>query len=234
MPAPPLITVVVPGAAAAPAYLASLNLDEFGIRTQNWCAWVAGVQSGIIDGQPPEAMDILFIQDKPLTGADEKILKAVFPADRQVGIVLHNGSTHKAEQLIRLRNVLGPRLRLPIYEHSTSGIVFDYLTQIGRIRTDFAAYESTLAQFRLYVCGDRILEAKLDLLHRCLTPEGAAAIAEIDQLGDLLQEQIECVLPGAEPPYTVATVVDHLAKQTDPFESSYIKVLSSLRDALLS
>jgi len=73
-----------------------------------------------------------------------------------------------------------------------------------------------------------ILEVKLNLLHHCLTPEGAKTPEAIENYS-LIKDLIKKVKWGEK------TVVEHLAEQTNCFDDdNYIKPLTKLRDALLS
>jgi hypothetical protein len=77
-----------------------------------------------------------------------------------------------------------------------------------------------------------ILEAKLNLLHKCLTPEGAKVVkGELDKhLGYFkdIKDDVKKINHNGK------TVVEHLSEQTNCFdEDNYIKPLSKLRDALL-
>ena len=72
-----------------------------------------------------------------------------------------------------------------------------------------------------------ILEVKLDTLHQCLTPEGAAKVAEIKNY-DLLKDK---VIAGNLT--TDEFIKKKLVSEEDCFSDNYINSLSQLRDVLL-
>ena len=72
-----------------------------------------------------------------------------------------------------------------------------------------------------------ILEVKLDTLHQCLTPEGAAKVAEIKNY-DLLKDK---VIAGNLT--TDEFIKKKLVSEEDCFSDNYINNLSQLRDVLL-
>lgn len=76
--------------------------------------------------------------------------------------------------------------------------------------------------------GDPILEAKLNLLHQCLTPNEAKKATQIPNY-HLIKDVVESVKINNE------KVVEYLTKQSNCFdEESYIKPLTALRDTLLA
>lgn len=74
-----------------------------------------------------------------------------------------------------------------------------------------------------FFLGDPVLEAKLNLLHLCLTPDG------LKEAETLLQDDW-----NAEDKFEVLTEVkDKSGNTPDAFDDNYIKALTALRDALL-
>lgn len=82
--------------------------------------------------------------------------------------------------------------------------------------------------WEILVGFDPILEVQLELLHQCLTPEGAAIADKIKNY-PLIKDKVEKIKVGEK------TIVEHLSKQSDCFDDeNYIKPLTKLRDALLN
>jgi hypothetical protein len=72
------------------------------------------------------------------------------------------------------------------------------------------------------------LEAKLSLLHKCLTPDEAKSATQIPNY-NLIKDMVESIMINNEP------VIEYLTKQSDCFdEENYIKPLTTLRDKLLA
>ena len=72
-----------------------------------------------------------------------------------------------------------------------------------------------------------ILEVQLNTLHQCLTPEGAAKVAEVKNY-DLIKNQVVASNLTAD-----EFIKKKLVSEKDSFSDDYIQSLSQLRDALL-
>lgn len=82
---------------------------------------------------------------------------------------------------------------------------------------------------------DPILEAKLNLLHQCLTKEGADKATDVEGY-HLIKDDVEQVKvkdDGGNEKTEEIGVLEYLKAQSDPFDKNYINALTKLRDALL-
>lgn len=121
-------------------------------------------------------------------------------------------------------------------DESTSPVYKNYLIDLRALIKDNSnnitrRNELIIGLYNFFL-GDPELEAKLNLLHQCLTPAGAKEARSITNY-DLIKNLVDNVKikfnEGEE-----KDIIDYLSTQTDCFdEDNYIKPLSKLRDALL-
>lgn len=79
---------------------------------------------------------------------------------------------------------------------------------------------------------DDILEAKLNLLHQCLTPQGAKDVSTLENFNLVKDLELETV-DNNNKIITVEKYISQKFNGDDPFHPDYIKALTDLRDELL-
>ncbi|MEK6288720.1 MAG: hypothetical protein AABO57_23635 [Acidobacteriota bacterium] len=127
-----------------------------------------------------------------------------------------------------LQDVLGS-VRVPepsirrLHEKMNAG-TFEYLAGVEEIKSR--------------LCFDPVLEAKLEILHMCLTPEGCSRLMKqhAGSWGRFASLQIEVTRENGEKTFTgnLADAIKELAHpERDCFSPEYVGILSEIRDALL-
>lgn len=194
-------------------------------------------------GQDQRPFDILLLPDSDLTDESEQmqILTAQAGNKRKVFVAYHTGSPSMEQQSKKMRETFGANL-VPWSEHHDKGCVFDSLIELAASGsgTDRSRYETVVACIVACCKGNAELEARLELLHLCLTPEGAALL-----LGDELPDSIPPHVRGRvselklikKDGRTVSEMISELVRHdSDPFDASeggYMEKLRAIREVLL-
>jgi len=176
--------------------------------------------------------DLFLLYDGPITAQAMQWLRRL-ANERPVQVILHRG-TDSEEDRLRVENQRTklstlPGLQQPILlEHASCGWVYDALMELAVClrRKDEQGYEAVLHNLRLRFNSDSLLDQRLQLLHRCLTAQGAAqALVETTLLKSLL-------INLEEGPF-IHTLVLELAATTDDGSAVYQNRLTALRELLL-
>lgn len=103
---------------------------------------------------------------------------------------------------------------------------FGKLVEIDNNLENQQQLEIIFNSLRSHLSGDPVLEAKLEILHECLTPEGALTANQINGYS-LIANIVESIKIEDK------NLIDYLASQSDCFSDNYISKLTVLRKALL-
>ncbi len=145
-------------------------------------------------------------------------------------ILYHNGTTNR-DLINELRNnkfYTGERKSIEEIEAENDKNKESLYYIIAKNIRDLSINEIT-EQIPYY---DVILETKLELLHACLTPEGARNIYSIDNI-DLIEGITVNYSINKKEKNIKQFISEHLAIKSDCFSDTYIESLSCLRIALL-
>lgn len=186
--------------------------------------------------------------DQELTQNSRKILNELINQYSAVYVVYHSGSTHGASHKKFIQTVKDKDISV-IDQHHTQGSVFEALKKIAQ---SFKVKQNERKQ-ELYSKGvteildsfpDSLLEAKLELLHMCLTPEGSRKALKGEfpkELESERQKFWQNKVDGYDN-WTIDQIVKALAGQpeknksiafNDCFDPKYRGALEALRDALI-
>jgi len=189
-------------------------------------------------------VDIVLLPDSDLTNESEqsRSLRRYIDLKHRILIAYHSGSKHKKQQERVLSGVFGEKLASAVYVHSNVGSVYDLLLEIAQCKDsqDKRLYQNALGRLVALFPYTLELDARLELLHLCLTPEGAALIIS-DELPDRIplgvRQKISELTKIETDGRTIGEMIRELADpDADPFDESeggYIKRLEAIRNALL-
>lgn len=234
------------------SYLDGLGLSNF---SQEGCkaAAVTYPSGGNCVGQHASGdADILLVSDQEIDKNTRSALRRYINNNKKIIVVYHKGAKnnyrndrgtgHKdvIEQLCEDKEICA------IEEHSDSGVAFKALRQV-RVACDKSErekYHSAVKQISDFACGDPILEAKLDLLHKLLVPpaEDSGGWEEIKKDWSNLMELVEDESKANEhgEAWTEFIKQNPQRYSDDPFNEKYYGseeeegMLERLRDELLS
>lgn len=161
----------------------------------------------------------------------EKI-KNLFPKQKEFGVIIHQNIPVDKVIIEQMTNQI---IFCKKYGKAITSNVYDKITNLAKSCSNGKIEKvKLLEEIWKFFLGDTELEAKLELLHACLTPEGAKKVTWNDN-GEITitredGTEFKCNIPGSEG----KNKFDELKNKNDgPFGQEYIKALSALRDALL-
>ncbi|MCI0603401.1 hypothetical protein L0156_10350 [bacterium] len=260
----PVVIIFTNGSdATRKKFLSKMNCADFGdARDKSVIAIATSGARYIIDSDPNRCPDIILVIDSAnASGTEIGTLLAKLIPTRSVCAAYHSRTRERNENL--LRSLFKERL---VYEgeyHSNSGPAFEGMGEIADALERASGYEDALRKLLEGVFPfDARLETKLELLHRCLTPDGARNVVAGEFPNDLRAERNNLWLKKlldlnasifqryAKEPFadennkwSVEDLVCALAGSPknskklkdciDCFDPGYMAALSALRDALL-
>lgn len=173
-----------------------------------------------VSGNPKKDFDLLILPDVTFDADFADIIKYFTEGVKTVYILFHKNIRNPnlpVEQTDFMQQVIvGSQINKLYQSHGPGSIYCDDLKEIAEAisTTNESEYNSQLNKLKRKF-PDEVLERKLNLLHDCLTPEGAA---EADT-SFLTAEQKK--------------LVEFLAKHKDNLAKDYIAKLTELRISLL-
>jgi hypothetical protein len=188
------------------------------------------------DDTNARGIDIIIVHDEEPNGIPFPSLASVLNSRKEIGVCLHISSDHKNLQRTQIRGLSSNKAIHEIEEHHNSGCVFNGLGAIASaiISRDKAKYSSTLEELWACFIGDPHLEAALELLHACLTPDGLDKVSWDANGKVTIPRNGEGPFIGLIPTAQGRAEWEDLRKKTDgPFGEGYIGALTALRDELL-
>lgn len=235
------------------AYLKDLIASTC-LRDEDCKAGIVDYSSGgqcVSRDHPPEDGDILIVSDAEIDADTTSILRHYIEKSEKIVAVYHQGATEtKGGHKTVIQDLSGDKEVCDTEAHSNSGVPFNSLKQCKDAieESDEEKYDSAVKQIIDFVCGDPILEAKLDLLHKLLVPP-AEDSGEWDQIKEDWSSLMELVEADSEEKehkeqYNQAweefTNDDPQQYSDAPFSAKYCGsedekgMLEKLRDELLS
>jgi len=237
-------------------YLAGLGLSNFSQEGCKVAAVTYPFGGNCVDQHASGDADILLVSDQEIDESMRNTLQVYIQNNNKIIVVYHKGARnnfrndggtgHKdvIEQLCDDKEICATE------EHSDSGVAFKALKQV-RVACDESEpekYHSAVKQIFDFACGDPILEAKLDLLHKLLVPpaEDSGGWKEIEEDWSNLMELVEDDPEVNEHGEKYNQAWEEFIKQDpqqysdDPFNEKYYGseeeegMLERLRDELLS
>jgi hypothetical protein len=192
-------------------------------------------RGGATDTLPADSafpqVDIVLFEDggyEPRTkNTRSRLLQRLVDGERLLAVVQHlntNGSTHLAQKEMLEREMGGhaPATAAVVKEHHNTGRVFEHLCSVASAiaAKDHRAYDSAVSALVRHVVGDLQLQARLELLHACLTPEAVHQLKVADGSWGVWGAHRE--------------MLDFFAQHRgSPFDPRYIEKLRAFRNALL-
>lgn len=222
-------------------YLGPLGLLGLGTRCRvqaiNFSA-----QGCVCPGDIIEAADILLVADREIDASTRQILSHYIDKSRRLIIVYHISSVAKQQQEQILKELCSGKTVCSTQEHTTVGHTVDALAAVARATQDSSEgeYQAAIEQIVNSVCGDPILEAKLELLHRLLVPPATAlSLQELDEwkrLGALIERDLKESVGPYEEAWTNFLQANPHQYHDNPFHETYCGregLLAKFRDVLL-
>ena len=154
------------------------------------------------------------------------LTETVVVNSKQDFLLFHNQTTNEIKNLFDVNHIKeGHQTQLPEHFYKP---VFEILVDNAK-NNKFIEILKILGFTQEQVDERDTLEAKLNLLHLCLTPSEAKKAKDVEGYS-LIKDLVESVtLEGSD-----IRIIDHLATQEDCFdENNYLKPLRALRDKLL-
>jgi len=163
------------------AYLQGLGLDSF---SQEGCtaAAVTYPSGGHCIGQhTPEDADILLVADDEIDDNTRLFMKSYINSLSTIVVAYHKGASNnyrKSDDSEKhghkdvIEELCEGKSLHTVEAHSNSGFVFDQLRQVRSAieETQKRKYTRAVEKIEDFICGDIILEAKVDFLHKLLVP----------------------------------------------------------------
>lgn len=218
-------------------YLEPMGLGELG---DDEGKYVAGITDGICAfltvASDLTPVDIILVPDSDLESHSEQVALLGVQANlkKRVYVCFHEGSDGMIDaQKDALKTIFGAKLsdRFCV-EHHDSGGVFEALQKLSASCGNKGNYEVALRDLTLLFSSNPVLEAKLELLHLCLTPSGAKLVATEEHCPAIIATH-HIMKTDAGDGKSVSEIVEVLTRMNDPFDPAYIARLEEIRAALL-
>lgn len=230
------------------SYLESMGLDNFSSQSCPVAAITYSSGGECVNQNITGDADVLLVSDDKVDNNTKNIVESYVDKSEKVAVVYHIGAresivSHKSS----IQDICEGKEVCSESEHSTVGNTFECLTKIADSikQNDERQYEKSVNRIIRYVCGDPILETKLDLLHRLLVPPAGDSgdWKEIKEDWSVLMELVKDD-PEEKEKYKQAWKEfrdqDPQKYSADPFNEKYCGsedeegMLEELRDELLS
>lgn len=239
-----LVVVFVLVNPATRKYLGPMGFAQLGDEYQVAALTEDGFSFVSDDGDLP-AVDVILLPDRELTEESESalVLRGQAGEKERIFVAYHTSSKSKGLQQAVLKEIFrGKLVSPPLNEHHDSGKIYDALMNLSGCRDDPDKERYRVALAHLISCftGNAELEARLELLHLCLTPEGALQIIQ-DQFPEHIPEDIRVriseLINEEKDGRTIRSMIEKLAAPgSDPFNASaggYVDQLKAIRAAIL-
>jgi hypothetical protein len=255
-----LIIVFVNKNAKTKRYLSDLGLTDLGSTGKRVGAIMPDMATHFCDGsEHPLNADMLLLRDTEVgkESTEKEILSQEISLRDTVFVFYHRNSARLSNHIATINELCMNRQVRPVVDHSTHGPVYDALCTVASAvsKHDQGQYDAAMHLLRSLFAGEPLLEVALDVLHKCLTVEGAAEVCselregKSVELKQLAGRDVALTVDGRggseHTVWKVEDVVQALARRpdidpakriafSDELDNNYIRALSDLRDVLLS
>jgi len=218
-----------------------LQLNDFGQDQKKKCICINAEAKAKYFNQIINNPDIVILDDSGIPKEVEEYLKSLLSGEREIHLAYHATTRERCEKKINeiiqdLPNK--PKLLPPIeFHHEFSDTFYKTFIEFekGLLSQTGFDYESGIKKILEHFQYDKVLEAKLELLHALLVPPSDCQ--QFEGNNGLLNKLIVLLENGVEKKNLISawnTFKQGInGKNLDQFGPEYIQLLSTLRDALL-
>ena len=205
-----------------------LKMGNFGSGGEN--DWIAIREGGQAFGKAIENPDVIIISDIVISTRQDIIdyLKQSLNQRERIYVAYHSDLATHVDQKKIINKLAASREIVPReFQHIPREYpLYDAIISFVASRSkDNVSYTDALSDLVASFSRDLSLEAKLELLHKCLTPEGK-------QESKVMWQRVLRFFPVSECEQ-LQHLYDAIPSDKDCFSDQYVSTLRSLRDALL-
>jgi len=239
-----VIVIVVNDGTTTKQYLERMGFSKLGRPGGENAAFINEESFAFVtDGVETRAVDVILLPDADLDKQQIGVLRGQADLKKNVYVAYHQGSELTEHQQEKFAEIFGEKLvSFPLYEPHDSGNVFNALKELAQCNgnSDKQQYQNALGRLIELFPYNLDLDARLELLHLCLTREGAALIVKEKLPGHIpssVRHKISELIKIQTDGRTIEDIIRELAAPSaDPFdetEGRYIKKLETIRKVLL-